>query len=98
MLTDIPVIEGTEADFTLGEFFIMYKYRREGVGKRVFFEVMDRHKGRVQLVRHPNNVVAVSFWNNVVREYTSGKYELVESHIKWVYSDGTLRDVFFFET
>jgi len=98
MLTDIPVIDDTEVDFTLGEIFIMYKYRRSGVGKRVFFEVMDRHKGRVQLVRHPSNVASVGFWDNVINEYTGGKYELVRSHPEWVYDDGMLGDVFFFNS
>jgi len=98
MLTNIPIIEGAETDFTLGEFFVMRKYRRLGVGRNVVFQVLDKHKGRLQLVRHPNNAAAVFFWDNVINEYTKGQYTLIRSHPGWVYPDGELGDVFFFES
>ena len=96
MLTDIPEIEGTEVDWTIGEFFIMYKYRRLGVGKQVFLMILNQHKGRIYLRRHPKNIASVHFWDNVISEYTKGRYELIKSHPKTVYPDGTLADVFFF--
>lgn len=42
---------------------------------------------------------SVHFWNNVIDEYTSGNYRLVEhySNEEVNYEDGTPADVFFFE-
>jgi len=96
MVIDMPEIEGTEADFQISEFFVMYKYRRSGVGKNAFFQVLDKHKGRWQLRRHPKNIASVYFWDKAINEYTKGKYELIKSHPKAEYSDGTMGDVFFF--
>jgi predicted acetyltransferase len=99
MLTNIPEIEGTETDWAIGEFFIMLKYRRSGVGRQVFLKVLDKHKGRVQLSRHPENIPAVHFWEKVISEYTKGHYELVKSHPKAiVYDDGVSADVYFFKS
>jgi len=98
MVIDLPEIEGTETDFQMAEFFVMYKYRRAGVGKRAFFQVLDKHKGRWQLRRHPKNTASVHFWNRVIDEYTTGQFELMESHPQAEYNDGTLGDVFFFRS
>ena len=98
MVIDLPEAEGTETDFQIAEFFVVYKYRRLGVGKQAFFQVLDKHKGRWQLRRHPKNIASVLFWDKAINEYTNGKYELIKSHPKCDYSDGTLGDVFFFES
>ena len=65
----------------------------------VAFKIFDLHHGKWQLKRHPHNIASVKFWNNVIDEYTSGNYRLVESYPnKDVdYEDGTPADVFFFE-
>jgi predicted acetyltransferase len=96
MVIDMPEVEGTETDFQMAEFFVMYKYRRSGIGKQAVFQVLDKHKGCWQLRRHPKNIASVYFWNNVISEYTNGKFELIESHPQCGYGDGTLGDVFFF--
>ena len=98
MVTDLPEVEGTETDFQISEFFVMYKYRRGGVGREAFFRVLDKHKGRWQLRRHPKNIPSVHFWDNVIGEYTKGKFEIIRSHPKADYPDGTLGDVFFFNS
>lgn len=98
MVIDLPEVDNRPTDFQMAEFFVMYKYRRSGVGKEAFFKVLDNHKGRWQLKRHPANLPSVHFWNNVIHEYTNGQYELVESYPRTEYDDGTLADVFFFES
>ena len=86
-----------ETDYSLAEFFVMYKYRRLGVGKFAAMKVFDMFHGKWQLKRHPKNINSVEFWNKVVSEYTAGKYRLVESYPNASYEDGTLGDIFFFE-
>lgn len=88
----------TETDFQMSEFFVLYKYRRSGVGKQAVFQILDMHKGRWQLKRHPANTASVYFWDHVIDEYTKGCFELVKAYPGTEYDDGTLADVFFFES
>jgi len=97
MVADFPEVKDTEVDFIIDEFFVMYKYRRLGVGKQAFFETLDRHKGKWQLCQHPKNIVSICFWEGVINEYMLGEYELIKSHPLLEYDDGILGDAFFFD-
>lgn len=61
MINDIPEVDDRETDFQIAEFFILYKYRRSGIGKHLLFNVLNKHRGRWQLKCHPKNVVSVYF-------------------------------------
>lgn len=98
MINDLPEVDDRETDFQIAEFFIFHKYRRLGIGKKLFFYVLNKHRGRWQLKCHPKNVVSLYFWKNVINEYTSGKYEYVEAYPNTEYDDGSLANVFFFES
>ena len=89
-------LEGTETDFVISEFFVMYKYRRSGVGRQAFFQVLDKHKGRWRICMHPENIASMRFWDSVINEYTKGQYELIQSHPKVVYKDGILGNIYLF--
>ena len=84
-------------DFAVAEFFVLYKYRRGGVGSQAAKAAFDLHRGRWQLKYHPKNAGSAAFWNRVVREYTGGQYELAQAYPGTEYTDGTLGDVLFFE-
>ena len=58
------------------------------------FQVLDMHKGRWQLKRHPANTASVYFWDKVIDEYTNGNYEVIRACPGAMYDDGTLGDVF----
>ena len=95
MVNDFP--EAKEpTDYSLAEFFVMYKYRRMGVGQMAATQVFDMFRGKWQLKRHPHNTPSVHFWNRVVSEYTKGDYRLVEAYPGSEYADGTAGDIFFF--
>lgn len=99
LISDYPEVTEENTDYCLSEFFIMNKYRRKGYGKEAVFKILDMHRGKWQLKRHPHNIASVHFWNKVINEYTKGNYRLVEKYPnKEVdYEDGTAADVFFFE-
>lgn len=97
MVNDYPEAPGEETDYSLAEFFIMYKYRRTGVGKYAAHSVFDMFKGKWQLKRHPKNIGSVHFWDRVVDEYTQGNFRLVTGYPGTEYNDGTPGDIFFFE-
>lgn len=98
MINDLPEVDDRETDFQIAEFFILYKYRRLGIGKRLFFEVLKKHHGKWQLICHPHNKVSLEFWTRAINEFTQGRFEKVESYPNTEYTDGILADVFFFES
>lgn len=97
MVNDYPEVPDRQTDYSLAEFFVMYKYRRRGVGKIAVKAIFDMFRGRWQLKRHPNNTASVYFWDKIVGEYTEGSFELIRAHPYADYADGTLGDVFFFD-
>lgn len=99
LISDYPEVPDEETDFCLSEFFILYKYRRSGVGREAVAQILDKHHGKWQLKRHPQNTASVYFWNSVIDRYTNGKFRLIEAYPNREvdYEDGTPADVFFFE-
>lgn len=87
-----------KTDYAMSEFFVMFRYRRCGLGKWAAFQLFDRFKGSWQLKRHPKNFPAVAFWDRVVSEYTSGNFRMESIGGEAAYPDGAPADVFFFET
>jgi predicted acetyltransferase len=69
MVDDYP-IEGLQTNWTMSNFFVMYKYRNLGVGSFCVNYMFDKHKGQWGLMYHPKNITSKNFWNKVVREYT----------------------------
>lgn len=98
MVNDLPEVDNSATDFQMAEFFILHKYRRSGVGKQAFFKILEIHKGKWQLKRHPANTASVHFWDHVIDEYTNGQFDLIKHYPKIEYDVGTLADIFIFET
>lgn len=59
---------------SIGEFFVMLKYRRMGVGAKVACELFERHRGPWEVCFWRNNAPASAFWRKVVETYTNGRY------------------------
>ena len=81
----------------VGEFFVMHKYRRSGVGRYAAKAVFDMFHGKWELGEHPQNITSLRFWESVVKEYTGGKYDIIESCKEFVYHDGTCGHIISFE-
>ena len=72
----VKLIEfGSRTYFSMAEFFIMKKYRRNGVGKAVAFEIFKLHKGQWEVYQKETNKPAQIFWEKVIREYTKEMFE-----------------------
>lgn len=99
LVSDYPEVPKEPTDFCLSEFFIMYKYRRQGIGREAAYRIFDAHHGKWQLKRHPHNTASVYFWDSAVGKYTNGNFRLVKAYPNREvdYEDGTPADVFFFE-
>jgi len=97
MINDYHEFKDRKVDFVLSEFFVMYKYRRSGIGKEAFLKALELHKGTWCLSAHPRNENSIYFWNSVVNGYSNGNYEVIEAYPNTEFDDGTLADVFFFD-
>ena len=90
--------EKLNTDYTISEFFIMYKYRQKGVGKYSVKYILDKYKGKWQLKYHPKNEVSKIFWIKTIEEYTNGKYKIIEDSKEAIYEDGTIGHIMIFES
>ena len=97
MINDYPEVN-IETNYTLSEFFILYKYRRQGIGKYVVNYVFNKFKGKWQLIYNPKNEVSKAFWTKTINEFTNGKYKLLANDPEIIYEDGTIGHALIFET
>jgi predicted acetyltransferase len=96
LINDYPEIN-MKMDYAIAEFFIMYKYRRLGVGKYIVYNVLNKYKGTWQIKYHPKNIVSVKFWNSIIKEYTNGQYKIIKNNKETLYRDGTIGEVIIFD-
>jgi len=61
--------------FSIAEFFILKKYRHEGIGKAIAIKVFNLHKGQWEVYQKDSNKPAQIFWNKVILEYTKGQFK-----------------------
>ncbi|HEX3076734.1 MAG TPA: hypothetical protein VHQ24_07730 [Lachnospiraceae bacterium] len=87
-----------EATFSMSEFFIMYKYRKAGVGRYAARTLFELFPGKWELRRHPKNVASVHFWDKVIDEYTHGNFVRILGCKEAEDDDGTYGDAFCFDT
>ena len=60
--------------FSIAEFFILKRYRRQGIGKAVAMQVFNLHKGQWEVYQKESNKPAQLFWNNIISKYTKGQF------------------------
>jgi predicted acetyltransferase len=71
----VRFIESEERNyFSIAEFFVMKKYRLEGIGKSAASEIFNLHKGQWEVYQKENNKPAQVFWVKTISDYTKGKF------------------------
>jgi len=58
--------------YDVSEFFVLRRYRRQGVGERAARKIWDRFPGAWQVRVMRRNQIAAAFWDAVVRGYAGG--------------------------
>lgn len=84
------VVTGNER--SISEFFIMRKYRRQGVGKQVALDVFGRLPAKWEVRVIEENSPAQAFWRGVIAGYTQDKFQE-----KWLNNDDWHGPVFYFD-
>jgi len=97
MVNDYPEVK-MDTNYTMSEFFVMYKYRRCGIGKYAVKYILDKFNGKWQLRYHPKNEISQKFWIKTISDYTQGKYEVMENNPEAMYEDGIIGHVLIFNS
>ena len=58
-------------NYSMAEFSIVPKYRKNGLGKRAISKVLSQRKGKWQIKYSLDNPTAQKFWENVLSDYKS---------------------------
>ena len=89
---------GVNKIYAISEFFVMYKYRRSGIGRYAAYKMFDMFKGDWEFCYHPKNIISRHFWRNIVSDYTNGNFEVIESDPNEPYDDGSFGDTLKFKS
>lgn len=81
-LVDSAVRVGMEGSW-MDQFFILKKYRRQGVGRLLARSVFDARPGRWEVGQMLGNLPAQAFWRQVIVEYTGGHFKEHEVRGGW---------------
>jgi predicted acetyltransferase len=84
LVNSFVCLEENSGARSIAEFFVMRKYRRQGVGRVAARKIFDLMPGRWEVRQIHSNTVGQHFWRNVIGEYTAGKFtETVLNNEKW---------------
>jgi predicted acetyltransferase len=75
-----PDVSLPENEFWMGQFFVMKRYRRLGVGTRAAHFIFDQFRGKWEVGQMPLNLPAQAFWRRTIAEYTHGNFVEHELH------------------
>jgi len=60
---------------SIAEFFILKKYRHQGIGRVAVQRIFDMFPGQWSVAQVENNHPAQAFWRKVISEYTQGDFQ-----------------------
>jgi predicted acetyltransferase len=84
LVHDRSRLSGADGVHDMAEFFILRKYRRQGLGEQVAREIFDRFPGAWEIRQQPSNAGALAFWRRVIDRYTRGQFrEVVWNDQAW---------------
>ncbi|MES2212490.1 MAG: GNAT family N-acetyltransferase [Pseudomonadota bacterium] len=64
-----------DCHWCMEEFFVLGKFQRSGLGRKVATELFKRFSGRWAIGAIDENKRAINFWRTIISEYTVGKVE-----------------------
>jgi predicted acetyltransferase len=68
-------LTGDEAVCDMSEFFVMRRYRRQGIGERAASWLFDRFRGAWEVRQKAENRAATAFWRRAIGRYTAGRFD-----------------------
>jgi predicted acetyltransferase len=74
LVTRYNYLTGLNDAWILAEFFVMRKYRHQGVGEFVASHIFNQFQGEWQVAQIPENVAAIAFWRKVIARFTNNTF------------------------
>ncbi len=68
-------LSGVVGVFDMAEFFVMRRYRRQGIGRQVACALFNRFKGSWEIRQRAEHAAATTFWRDVISRHTGGQYQ-----------------------
>ena len=69
--------------YDVGEFFILRRYQKQGVGRLVAHHLFERFRGQWEVWEMKRNTSAQAFWKKVISEFTERQFEESEER-HWI--------------
>ena len=60
--------------YSIAEFFVLKKYRGQGIGKAAAIRLFGLYKGLWEVHQRENNHPAQQFWRKVISDFTKGQF------------------------
>jgi predicted acetyltransferase len=68
-------LTGEDGVHDVAEFFVLQRYRRNGVGEKAARWIFDRFRGPWEVREKAENARAIAFWRRVIDRYTGGRFD-----------------------
>jgi predicted acetyltransferase len=75
LISERSKITGKSGVFDMTEFFVLRRFRRQGVGRAAAFAAFDRFGGPWEVRQREESPDATAFWRRAIDEYTRGHYQ-----------------------
>lgn len=72
-LVDSPA-NHPDGDHYMTEFFVLKRFRRQGVGRKAACLLFDKYPGRWYVSQISDNLPAQNFWRSIISAYTDGAF------------------------
>ena len=73
-----------ESAYSMAEFFVMKRYRHQGLGQKFAVYVFEQHCGTWEVRQLPGHMRATSFWRRTIGDYTAGAFkEIANGYGAW---------------
>ncbi|WP_058515358.1 GNAT family N-acetyltransferase, partial [Legionella santicrucis] len=77
------VATSSDVNWNIGEFFILARFQRQGIGQLVAHELWNTYPGRWEVSILPENKDGLLFWRKIISVYTNGKYSEIVKEIDY---------------
>jgi predicted acetyltransferase len=68
ILLNMPPFTPSGYDYHINDFFILKKYRGQGLGKTAVRELLQKYSGKFAMVQLLKNTIAIHFWEKALNE------------------------------
>ncbi|MGG3280004.1 GNAT family N-acetyltransferase [Paenibacillus solani] len=77
LVRELGTTDNDETIYSMAEFFVMKKYRKNGIGQYIAVELFNRFQGIWKVAVLESNKPAQKFWRKTIERYTNNRYQVI---------------------